>query len=103
MFVGCSARSVHSDVSEQVNQNESHFPPEFILRAWAPDRSIRRVWVWDRMRWSENINRDLPAESQRGTVNLRSLDTTCVARGDTDENSRWNRALEHTVAPVIER
>src|SRR5882724_2058228 len=55
------------------------------------------------MRWSENISRDLPADAQRGTVNLRSLDTTCVARGDADENSRWNRALEDAVAPVVER
>jgi hypothetical protein len=90
-------------VSEQTYENESHFPPEFILRAWAPDRRIRKVWVWDRMRWSENISRDLPADAQRGTVNLRSLDTTCVARGDADENSRWNRALEDGVAPVVER
>src|SRR5436853_124953 len=54
-------------MSEQTHENVSHFPPEFILRAWAPDAAVRKAWVWDRVRWSENFNRDLPAEAQRGT------------------------------------
>jgi hypothetical protein len=90
-------------MSEQTLENESHFPPEFILRAWAPDNGIRKAWVWDRMRWSENITRELPAEAQRGTVSLRSFDTTFVARGDAQENSRWGQVLESGAAPVLER
>jgi hypothetical protein len=107
VVVGCRARDARRTViasrgvSEQTHENVSHFPPEFILRAWAPDAGIRKAWVWDRVRWSENISRGLPNEAQRGTVNLRSFDTTCVASGDARENSRWNEWLESEAAPAV--
>src|SRR5258707_1394641 len=85
-------------MAEQGHENDSHFPPEFILRAWAPDHRVRRAWVWDRGRWSENIRHERPEISHRGTVNLRSFDTTFIARGDAQENFRWNRLLETLVA-----
>jgi hypothetical protein len=90
-------------MAEQGHENDSHFPPEFILRAWAPDHRVRRAWVWDRRRWSENIRHERPEISQRGTVNLRSFDTTFIARGDAQENFRWNRLLENLVAGDIDR
>jgi hypothetical protein len=51
----------------------------------------------------ENIRHERPEISQRGTVNLRSFDTTFMARGDAQENFRWNRLLENLVAGDIDR
>jgi hypothetical protein len=90
-------------VSNRGRNNLAHFPPAFVLRAWEPNRGVSKLWVWDRMLWSENNWNALPAEAQRGTVSLRSLDNTCMALGDASENSRWNQALETEVAPTIER
>jgi hypothetical protein len=90
-------------MNEQGHKNGSHFPPEFILRAWAPDARIRKAWVWDRTRWSQNISRARPNAAQHGTVSLRSFDTTCVAGGNALENSKWNQWLESKAAPAVGR
>ncbi len=79
----------------------NHFPPVFLLRAWAPDPGVKRVWIWDRLAWSTNESANRGTAAQRGTVKYSGLQNVCSAIGDRQLNARWNEALETDAARAV--